>query len=93
MNLIRQYSELYNPKSNLKRISNTLSFLIERSLDSFHTNEPNDPLAIKAHYIKTLIDEILEKNTDDVEKICNELSKKYEQQNLFEISIELILIQ
>jgi hypothetical protein len=50
--------------------------MIERSLDPFHTNEPNDALAIKAHYIKTLIDEIVEKNTDDIEKICNELSKK-----------------
>jgi len=76
LNLISKYSDLYQPKSNLKRVSNTLSFIIERSLDSFHTNEPNDPLAIKAHYIKTLIDELLEKNTDDVEKICHELSKK-----------------
>jgi hypothetical protein len=50
--------------------------LIERSLDAFHTNEPNDLLAIKSHYIKTFIDTLLEKSTDDVEKICGELSKK-----------------
>ncbi len=78
LNLIRKYPELYQPKLNLKRISNTLALIIERSLDAFHTNEPNDPLAIKSHYIKTLIDELFDKSTDDVEKICNELSKKYE---------------
>lgn len=78
MNLIRKYSEFYQPKSNLKRLSNTLGFLIERSLDPLHTNEPNDPLAIKAHYMKTLIDEVFEKSTDDVEKTLNDLSKKYE---------------
>jgi len=78
LNLIRQYPELYQPKSNLKRISNTLALMIERSLDPFYTNEPNDPLAIKSHYIKTLIDELFDKSTDDIEKICNELCKKYE---------------
>lgn len=50
--------------------------MIERSLDSNYTNEPNDPLAIKAHYIKTLIDEIVEKSNDDVEKMCHDLRKK-----------------
>jgi hypothetical protein len=76
LNLIHQHKELFQPKSNLKRVSNTFSLLIERSLDPFHTNEPNDPLAIKAFYIKTLLDEIFEKSTDDVEKTCNDLSKK-----------------
>lgn len=79
LNLIRQYPELYQPKSNLKRISNRLSLLIERSLDPLHTNEPNDPLAIKAHYIKKLIDEIFNKSTDDVEKTCNDLSEEWEE--------------
>ena len=59
--LICKYPELYQPKSNLKRISNTLALMIERSVDPFHTNEPNDAFAVKAHYIKTLIDELLEK--------------------------------
>ncbi|CAF1168043.1 unnamed protein product [Rotaria sordida] len=77
LNIICKYSELYQPKSNLKRISNTLSLIIERSLDAFHTNEPNDTLAIKSHYIKTLIDVLLEKDTDDIEKTCNELHKKF----------------
>ena len=77
LTLIRQCPELYQSKSNLKRVSNTLSLLIERSLDSFHTNEPNDPLAIKAHYIKTLIDEIADKGAEDAEKTCQDLSKKY----------------
>jgi hypothetical protein len=67
---------LYQPKSNLKRISNTLSLMIERSIDAYYTNEPNDALAIKCHYIKTLIDELLEKSTDHIEKTCQELSKK-----------------
>lgn len=79
MNLIRQYPEFYQPKSNLKRLSQTFASIIERSLDSFYTNEPNDPLAIKAHYIKTLIDQILEKTPDDdnIDKTCQDLSKKY----------------
>lgn len=85
MNLIRQYPEFYQPKSNLKRLSQTFASIIERSLDSFYTNEPNDPLAIKAHYIKTLFDQILEKsNDDDVDKTCQDLCKKY-------VEIHLIL--
>lgn len=76
LNLIRKYPEFYQPKANLKRLSNTLSLMIEKSLDSYHTNEPNDPLAVKAHYVKTLIDELDEKSTDDVEKTLNDLSKK-----------------
>jgi len=55
--------------------------MIQRSLDPDFTNEPNDLLAIKAHYVKTLIDEILKKDTDDVEKICDELSKKFAHGN------------
>ena len=51
--------------------------MIEKSLDPYHTNEPNDILAIKSHYIKTFIDNIFEKNTDDVEKTCTDWSKKY----------------
>lgn len=51
--------------------------MIERSLDPYHTNEPNDTLAIKAHYIKTLIDDVFDKSTDDVDKTCQDLSKKY----------------
>ena len=50
--------------------------MIERSLDAFHTSEPNDTLAIKSHYIKTLVDLVAEKATDDVGKTCEELSKK-----------------
>jgi hypothetical protein len=50
--------------------------MIERSIDAFHTNEPNDAFAVKSHYIKTLIDELLDKSTDNIEKACNELSKK-----------------
>ena len=67
---------MYQPKSNLKRISNTFSFMIERSLDAFHTGEPNDTHAIKSHYIKTLIDDLLKKDTDDIDKVCAELAKK-----------------
>ncbi len=76
LNLICKYPELYESKSNLKRISNTLALMIERSIDAFHTNEPNDAFAVKSHYIKTLIDELLDKSTDNIEKACNELSKK-----------------
>ena len=60
-------------------MSNTLALMIQRSLDIAYTNEPNDILAIKAHYIKALIDELFEKNTEDMEKACNDLSKKYEK--------------
>ncbi|CAF3447993.1 unnamed protein product [Rotaria sp. Silwood2] len=81
LNLICKYPELYQTKSNLKRISNTLSLIIERSLDPFHTNEPNDTLAIKSHYIKALIDILLEKNTDDIDKVCSELRKKFAHGN------------
>ena len=50
--------------------------MIERSLDAFHTGEPNDTHAIKSHYIKTLIDDLLKKDTDDIDKVCAELAKK-----------------
>ena len=76
LNIVCKYPELYQPKSNLKRISNTLSFIIERSLDPYHTTEPNDILAIKSHYIKSLIDALLEKNSDDIDKVCGDLCKK-----------------
>lgn len=74
--MLCKYPELYQPKTNLQRISNTLSLIIQRSLDPFHTNEPNDILAIKSHYINSLIELVLGKNTDDIPKTCNEFSKK-----------------
>ena len=51
--------------------------MIDRSLNAFHTSEPNDTLAIKSHYIKTLVDLVAEKSTDDVSKTCEDLSRKY----------------
>lgn len=76
LSILCKYPELYQPKSNLKRISNTLSFIIERSLDPYYTNEPNDILAIKSHYIKSIIEAVVEKGSDDIAKVCNDLSKK-----------------
>lgn len=76
LNTIRQHPELYQPPSNLKRIANTLALMIERSLDPFHTKEPNDILAIKVHYLKTFVDHLVEKNADDAEKSCTDWCKK-----------------
>ena len=50
--------------------------MIERSLDPYHTNEPNDLLALKAHYIKTLIDLVVEKKSDELDKTIGEICKK-----------------
>jgi hypothetical protein len=50
--------------------------MIVRSFDAAYTNEPNDIQAIKSHYIKTLIDHLLEKNTDDLEQVTIGLCKK-----------------
>ncbi|CAF0895510.1 unnamed protein product [Adineta steineri] len=80
-NIIREHSEFYQPKTNLKRLSNTLALMIQKSFDPFYTNEPNDILAIKSHYIKTFIDILVDKNTDDIEKTCGELSKKFAHGN------------
>ncbi|UJR22550.1 hypothetical protein I4U23_025599 [Adineta vaga] len=81
LKLIRTHSEFSQPKTNLKRLSNTLALMIERSLDPHYTNEPNDIIAIKAHYIKTFIDHIFEKSKDDIEKTCADWSKKFLHEN------------
>lgn len=80
-NLMRQHSTLIESTSNLKRISNTLAIMIERSIDAYHTNEPNDTLAIKSHYIKTLIDFLLEKKTDEFDKTIGDICKKFAHGN------------
>lgn len=78
---MRQHSTLIESTSNFKRISNTLATMIERSIDAYHTNEPNDTLAIKSHYIKTLIDFLLEKKTDEFDKTIGEICKKFAHGN------------
>ena len=60
--------------------------MIERSLNAFYTNEPNDVLAIKAHYLKTFVDNLADKDTDDTEKSCVDWCKKYEE--IFEGSLK-----
>ena len=78
---MRQNAVLIESTSNLKRISNTLASIIERSLNAYHTNEPNDTLALKSHYIKTLIDLILEKKNEDLDKTIGDICKKYVKTN------------
>lgn len=82
-NRMRQHPALIESMSNVKRMSNTLALMIERSLSPHHTNEPNDILAIKAHYIKTLIDLIIEKKNDDLNKVIGDICKKLLEQISF----------